>query len=579
MQDDTHHALRELTAGSRSTLAGLLFLTGVQALFPIILAIYCILVFDVAMVARSGESLLGIVLLMLVALAFTTGLALLRSRIMLQFANAVDIRLGAATAAMRGRLAFSDGSRAQDMQIGHAQDSVRAAISGPGALAALDLAAFPLFLIILFLFSGWLALALAIAGLIGGAFLLSGWRRARSLVSAMLPALTERHLLTENYRRHHGLVRALGMRPTMVMERRKAERRVAIPAWTLDRLATTQGVVSTMLINSLFAALIAIGAVLAVFDRASLGIVIAAALLGWKAMAPFASVANSLPGLALGWQSLRNLGQLLAAAPAQPDRLPLPAPTSSLRAEQIAVAAPGTRTVLLRDVSFTLTQGTVLGIIGMAGSGKSSLLKVLAGIWPTLAGTVRLDDAAIDQWQDDMLARHVGYMPQTIDLFDGTIADNIAHFTANAQPDDIIEAATAAGIHDMIVRMPEGYLTQVGEEGCRLSVAERQRIALARALYGKPFLLLLDEPATHLDGRGQQALSEAVTKARARGAICIIVGNASATVDAADYILVLRDGAVQDFGPKQDVRQRLLDARKPGRTEKTGTPTADGQEQ
>lgn len=578
MHNETQRALRELMAGSKGTVAGLLFLTAIIALFPIALAVYCILIFDVAMVARSGESLLGIILLMGVALAFTTGLAFLRSRIMLQLANAIDIRLGAATAAMRSHLSLSGGGRTEDMQIGHAQDCVRGALGGPGLIALLDLSAFPLFLIILFILSGWLALALAVAGLIAGAGLYRGAQRAQGLVAAMLPALTQRHLFTESHRRHGDLVRALGMRPVVVAERRKAERRVAIPAWALDRVATTQGLVGETVLNALFATLIAIGAVLAVFDRASMGVVIAAALLGWKAMAPFVSVGKSVPELTLGWQSLRNLGQLLSAAPAQAEKLPLPAPSASLRAEQLAVAAPGTRTVLLRDVSFALTAGSTLGIIGMAGSGKSALLKVLAGMWPAAAGTVRLDDAALDQWQGDILARHIGYLPQTIDLFDGTIAENIARFDANAQPDDIIEAAAAAGVHDMIVRMPEGYLTQVGEEGGKLSVAERQRIALARALYGKPFVLLLDEPATHLDGKGQQALGEALTKARARGAISIIVGNASATVDAADYIMVLRDGVVQDFGPKQDVRQRLLEARRPVREEKDASSPAGGQE-
>ena len=578
MQDETHRALRELTNGGGSAIAGLLFLTVVLALLPIILATYCILVFDVAMVARSWESLLGILLLMLVALAFMTGLTLLRSHILLQFADALDIRLGAATASMRSRLSTWDGNRAEDMHIVHAQDSVRRALSSSGAPAILDLLTFPVLLIVLFLFSGWLALALGIAGLIGGALLLSGWRRARSLIIAMLPAMTRRHLIAENHRRHGALVRALGMRQISIIKQRRAERRAAVPAWRLDQLAAFQNISLAMLLNLLFTMLIAIGAVLAVFDRASLGVTIAAALLGSKAMAAFPIVASNLPQLALGWESLNNLGKLLAVPPPHSDQLPLPAPEASLCAEQVVIAAPGTRKVLVRDVSFSLTSGTILGIIGTSGSGKSSLLRVLAGIWPVAAGKVRIDDAALDQWQDELLAHHVGYMPQTIDLFEGTIAENICRFAPQAPPDDIIEAATAAGIHDMIVRLPEGYLTQVGEEGCKLSVAERQRIALARALYGAPFLLLLDEPATHLDGRGQQALSEALTNAKQRGAICVVVGNALATVDVADSILVMRDGAVQDFGPKQDVRQRLLEGRKPAGSEQAPPPMASGQE-
>ncbi|WP_145198774.1 type I secretion system permease/ATPase [Sphingobium sp. B2] len=575
---DGSYAMRQLMDGPRGTLTALLLLSGALALLPVILAIFAILVFDVTMVGRSAESLLGVVALTIVALVFMTAFAYMRAHILMQFANGLDIRLGKATIEARSRFTAPDGSLAEDMQITYALDRLRRAIAGNGVSGLLDIGAFVPLLIVMIILSGWMALGLFVGGVVMAALLYRAWRRILGVMVDLLPALGERHVMAETHRRHADLVRALGMRSDVVMARRRSARRYAMLDQQIYQIETASVIGGQAMMIAMFVILTAIGAWLAIADKASPGVVLAAAVLGMGALRPFVTVAGHLQELAEGREAWRNLRQLLDIGPWPDRKLSLPAPTQSLSVENVAVGPPGTRTIVIRDVSLKLGAGTVLGVIGMAGAGKSSLLRALAGIWPAVAGKVRIDDAALDQWSDDELTRHIGYLPQTIDLFSGTIAENIARFAPSATSEEVIAAATAANAHDMIVRMPQGYATPVGEEGVKLSVAQRQRVALARALYGDPFLILLDEPATHLDGKGQQALGQTIVAARARGAIVVIVGNASATVDVADYIMVLRDGAMQDFGPKQDVRQRLLEGRKPVQAAQEQTPPKGGEE-
>jgi ATP-binding cassette subfamily C protein len=199
-----------------------------------------------------------------------------------------------------------------------------------------------------------------------------------------------------------------------------------------------------------------------------------------------------------------------------------------------------------------------LGIIGPSGSGKSSLVRALVGVWQPVRGKVRLDGAALDQWSSEVLGRHVGYLPQDVELFAGTVAQNICRFDPDAIAENIIAAAKEAGVHEMIVKMSEGYETQVGEQGVSLSAGQAQRVALARALYGEPFLIVLDEPNSNLDTEGDEALTRAVRAARERGAIVVVVAHRPIGIEAVDMLLVLKDGRMQAFGPKDQVLGQVL---------------------
>jgi ATP-binding cassette subfamily C protein len=233
-------------------------------------------------------------------------------------------------------------------------------------------------------------------------------------------------------------------------------------------------------------------------------------------------------------------------------------PSDRLSVEAMSIVAPGDQRAIVQDVSFSLTAGQGLGVIGPSASGKSSLIRALVGVWQPVRGKVRLDGAALDQWQSDALGRHIGYLPQDVELFAGTVAQNIARFDPDASADAIIAAAKEAGVHEMIIKMRDGYNTQVGEQGAALSAGQAQRVALARALYGNPFLIVLDEPNSNLDTEGDEALSRAVRSARARGAIVIVVAHRPIGIEAVDQLLVLKDGRMQAFGPKETVLGQVL---------------------
>jgi ATP-binding cassette subfamily C protein len=247
----------------------------------------------------------------------------------------------------------------------------------------------------------------------------------------------------------------------------------------------------------------------------------------------------------------------LALLPETATSVSLPAPISALAVDSISVTPPGERRVVVQDAGFALENGAGLGIVGPSASGKSSLVRAIAGVWMPIRGTVRLDGATLDQWTPEELGNHVGYLPQDVQLFDGTIAENIARFEPQAPSDKILAAARAAGVHDLIVHLPDGYETRIGEAGSALSAGQRQRVALARALYGDPFLVILDEPNSNLDAEGEAALTSAIMGVRKRGGIAVVVAHRPSALASLDQVLVMANGRVQAFGPKTEVLSKV----------------------
>jgi ATP-binding cassette subfamily C protein len=244
--------------------------------------------------------------------------------------------------------------------------------------------------------------------------------------------------------------------------------------------------------------------------------------------------------------------------PASNTQTLLQGPSKRLSVEGVSIVPPGDQRLIVQDVTFAIEAGSGVGVIGPSGSGKSSLVRALVGVWMPARGKVRLDGAALDQWSSDVLGRYVGYLPQDVELFGGSVAQNISRFDPEAKSDAIIAAAKEAGVHDMIIKMREGYDTQIGEQGTALSAGQAQRVALARALYGDPFLIVLDEPNSNLDTEGDEALTRAVRSARARGAIVIVVAHRPIGIEAVDQVLVLKEGRQQAFGPKETVLGQVL---------------------
>jgi ATP-binding cassette subfamily C protein len=318
------------------------------------------------------------------------------------------------------------------------------------------------------------------------------------------------------------------------------------------------GATAKVMRMTLQSAVLGVGAYLVIHQEATAGIIIAGSILSARALAPVDLAIANWKGFVAARQSWHRLNKLLGSLPAQSTPTLLQDPCKRLSVEGVSVVPPGDQKIVVQDVTFALEAGSGLGIIGPSGSGKSSLLRSLVGVWQPARGKVRLDAAALDQWSSDVLGRHIGYLPQDVELFAGSIAQNIARFDPEASSDEIIAAATDAGVHGMIVKMRDGYDTQIGEQGHVLSAGQAQRIGLARALYGEPFLIVLDEPNSNLDTEGDEALTRAVRAARERGAIVIVVAHRPIGIEGVDMLLVLNDGRMQAFGPKEAVLGQVL---------------------
>jgi ATP-binding cassette subfamily C protein len=321
------------------------------------------------------------------------------------------------------------------------------------------------------------------------------------------------------------------------------------------------GAVAKVLRMMLQSAVLGVGAYLVIHQEATAGIIIAGSILSARALAPVDLAIAHWKSFVAARQSWHRLNRLLEQMPLRATPTQLQTPTSRLSVEAVSIVAPGDQRPLVQDVTFALSAGQGLGVIGPSGSGKSSMIRALVGVWMPFRGKVRLDGAALDQWSSDMLGRHIGYLPQDVELFTGTVAQNISRFDPEARSDDIIAAAKEAGVHEMIIKMRDGYNTEVGEQGNALSAGQAQRVALARALYGNPFLIVLDEPNSNLDTEGDEALTRAVRSARQRGAIVVVVAHRPIGIEGVDQILVLKDGRMQAFGPKEQVLAQVLQPR------------------
>jgi PrtD family type I secretion system ABC transporter len=318
-------------------------------------------------------------------------------------------------------------------------------------------------------------------------------------------------------------------------------------------------------------AVLAVGAWLVIQNQATAGIIIAGSILASRALAPIELVIAQWRTFVAARQSWHRLNNLLIRLPVEEQPMALPRPKNLLSVEQISVAPPGTNVVVVQDAAFELKAGQGLGIVGPSASGKSSLVRAIVGVWITVRGKVRIDGATLDQWSSEALGEHIGYLPQDMELFAGTIAQNIARLEPSPASEKVIAAARAAGVHEMILALPNGYETQMGEGGTALSAGQRQRIGLARALYGDPFLVVLDEPNSSLDQDGDEALTRAILGVRARGGIVVVVAHRPSAVAGVDQLLVMRNGRQHAFGPKDTV---IKEAMKAAQQAQPGNPAA-----
>lgn len=536
------------------------FLSAVLSVLQLSGALYMMMVYDSVLPSRSIPTLIGLLAMLVVMYAFQGVFDTMRTRILGDIAAALDrewsprVQRAISDAALRGRGVPGDGlTPMRDLE------NIRSFMSGPGPGTIMDLPWIAVFLGILFLLHVWLG----VTALVGAILLLGLTLLTDKAIKAPAAKLSQvsayRNSMAETNLRHVELLSVLGMRGRMEERWQNVNRMFLSAQSSLARSTGVLGGFSKLGRLFLQSAILTVGALLVIDGKASGGVIFASSILSARALAPIdQAIANwrNLAAARIGW---RRLSALLRDVPPEPEwDIVLPAPEMRLEVQNLCVAPPGTQRLTVQGVDFTLEAGSALAVIGASAAGKSSLARAIVGAWRPARGSVRMDGATLDQWPSDVLGRSIGYMPQMVELFDGTIADNISRFMPGQNSDAVIAAAKAAGVHDMIVAMPLGYQTPVGHEGTCLSAGQRQRVGLARALYGDPFLVLLDEPNSNLDGAGERALSAAIMSVRERKGIVIVIAHRPSALASVDLVLVMRDGRADGFGPRDEILEKFL---------------------
>ncbi|MES2030588.1 MAG: type I secretion system permease/ATPase [Pseudomonadota bacterium] len=538
-----------LGVGLMSCMINILYLTG---------SFFMLEVYDRVLPSRSVPTLVGLIILAGGLYVAQGILDLLRGRILVRIGSSLDEALSPRVFQTVVRLPLLAGGHNEGLQPLRDLDNVRSFLSGMGPSALFDLPWLPLYLAICFAFHPMIGVTALVGALllVGLTILTEIMTREPAREANGLAA--RRSGIASASRRNAEVVVAMGMAGRLTERWREANETYLAGNQRTSDVAGGLGAIAKVMRMILQSAVLGVGAYLVINQEATAGIIIAGSILSARALAPVDLAIAHWKGFVTARQSWRRLNGLLHALPEQAALTQLQNPSQKLTIEGVSIAPPGEQKITVSDITFGLAAGNGLGIIGPSGSGKSSLLRALVGVWKPVRGHVRLDAAALEQWAPDDLGRHIGYLPQDVELFAGSIADNICRFDPDAKDDDIIAAARQAGVHDLIVGMREGYDTQVGDHGGVLSAGQAQRIALARALYGDPFLIVLDEPNSNLDTEGDEALTKAVRAARTRGAIVIVVAHRPIGIEGVDMLLVLKDGRMQAFGPKETVLGQVL---------------------
>lgn len=540
-----------------SALVNLLMLTS---------SLYMLQVYDRVLPSRSVPTLVALSVIVAAAYILLGVFDWLRQRILSRIGVTLDRRLNAPvvgamlSAQLRGQAGAS--------QVTRDLDSVRSFLSGLGPTTLFDLPWIPLYgglCFVLHPYLGWTLVAGAVILIVLALMTEFLSRRPSAEVSR---AGAERLAMLEAMRRNAEAVAALGMERRVTARFDKTHAHYVATGLSASDLTGTLGMISKIVRFMLQSCMLGLGAWLVMNNEASSGVMIASSILSSRALAPIElAIGNWRPfvGARQAWARLK-----LALGDAKPHPLVAPErPTQKVTLDRVFVAPPGAQAAILKDVGFSLVAGQGLAIIGPSASGKSTLARALVGIWPVSRGSLRFDGATLDQWSPEQRGAMIGYMPQDVQLFAGTVAENIARFDPNMNEAAVIAAAKAAGAYEMILGLPKGFETPIGENGGILSGGQRQRVGLARALYGDPFVVVLDEPNAHLDSDGDVALTAAIGGIRQRGGIVIVIAHRPSALAGIDLVMILAEGQVQAFGAKDEVLRKGL-ATEHGNTNASG---------
>jgi ATP-binding cassette subfamily C protein EexD len=517
---------------------------------------YMLQVYGRVVTSGSISTLVMLTIIMTVLMITMGALELVRSRIMVRVSSKLDILLSRDLYRASFKRALDSGGMDSSAQALNDLTGLRQFMTGNGLFAFFDAPWLPIYIAVMFMFHpwyGWMAIVCAIILVI---FAILNEKMTGTTLAAANKENIAASLYTNKNLRNAEVIESMGMLNTLIDRWAHRQKKVL----TLQSIASDKGGLMSnisktfrMLVQSL---ILGLGAYLAVNHEINAGLVIAGSVLLGRALAPLDLIIGSWKGFISARSQYSRLNEILDKQEAEAERMPLPAPKGDVLVENLIISAPGSSSPIIKGISFSVPAGQVVGIIGPSASGKSTLARALMGIWKPQHGVVRLDGADIANWDKNELGPHVGYLPQDIELFEGSISENIARF-ADIDANEVIRAARIAGVHEMILLLPEGYDTVIGSDGVNLSGGQRQRIGLARALYGAPRLIILDEPNSNLDDTGEQALAQAIMHMKDSGSTIFVITHRTSILSLLDRLMVMNEGGISMYGPRDQVMAEL----------------------
>lgn len=563
--------LGEIIRGFRQVFLSVAAFSFVINLLMLTPAVYMLQVYDRVLTGQNETTLLMLSLLVVGLFGMMSVFEWVRSRILVRAGAAFDMRLNNRTfdAAFEHYLRLKGGNAQQSLGD---LTNIRQFLSGNGLFAFLDAPWTPIFIIVIAFLHPWLGMFAIVAALLLLGLTLLNERLTSSTLSEAQQWAARAGNYAGNNLRNAEVIEAMGMLPALRQRWfARQSKFLSLQSKASDEAGWVTGITKFVRLT-MQSLILGLGALLVLKNELTPGGMIAASILLGRALAPVELVIGTWKPFVTARGAYQRLNELLGRFPPRPERLSLPAPQGDIAVENLLVAAPGQQMAILKGLNFHVPAGTSVAVIGPSASGKSTLARALVGVWPTLAGCVRLDGADIAKWDRAELGPSIGYLPQDVELFDGTIAENIARF-GEIDSAKIIDAAQRAGVHEMVLRFPNGYDTPIGEGGAALSGGQRQRIALARALYGNPVLVVLDEPNANLDDAGELALVAALRGMKADKRTVFLITHRLSVIQEVDAILVLREGVIQTIGPRDQVLAALSQQAQASVTDKSGSST------
>lgn len=531
----------------------LFWISGIINVLALTGAFYMLQIYDRALTSGSIPTLAALSVLAVGLYMFQGLFDTIRSQLMVRVGARFDKILAPIAHRVSVDMPRFGFSPSEALERGRDVDTVRNFLGSQGPGALFDLPWVPLYLLFVYFLHPVLG-----AVTLGGIAVLTLLTiitelKSRKLAKSAQQAGIVRNAIADSNARNAEVIRAMGFAGSAVGRFNHANDEHLVLQTRTNDIIGTFSAFSRVLRMLLQSSLLGLGAYFTIQGQMSAGAIIAVSVAAGRALAPIDLAIGNWKGVVAARQAFNRLRDTMVALDKGPQPLDLPAPSQSLSVEKITVASPGSGQVLLSEVGLHIAAGQALGIIGPSGGGKTTLIKAITGIWPTLRGSIRVDGAEINQWEEEKLGRHFGYLPQEVSLLDGSIIENISRFAPDRDGDKVVAAAREAGAHDLIVRLPNGYDTQLGPMGTALSAGQRQRIGLARALYDQPFIVVLDEPNAFLDAEGEAALNDAIRRIRKRGAIALVVAHRPSVLAEVDMIAVIQNGKLTGFGPKEQV--------------------------